>query len=73
MRWKNLNVTNEAGARLSFWRASARHWAKLLSYLPYFLGCVMLNFTERRQALHDKLCKTLVLKRPATDPVAGPT
>ena len=63
LRWMGLIVTDEAGQRLSFARASARHWAKTLSYVPYGLGCLAILFTKRRQALHDKLCKTLVLRR----------
>ena len=62
MRWLGMVVAREDGQRLSFARASARHWAKTLSYLPSFLGCALILFTRRRQALHDKICKTLVLR-----------
>ena len=62
LRWLGLKVTGEDGQRLSFARASARHWAKTLSYLACFLGCLMIFFTRHRQALHDKICKTLVLQ-----------
>ena len=62
LRWLGLKVTREDGQRLTFAHASARHWAKALSYLLCFLGCVMMLFTKRRQALHDKVCKTLVLR-----------
>ena len=62
LRWLGLKVTREDGQRLSFAHASARHWAKALSYMLCFLGCLMVLFTKRRQALHDKVCKTLVLR-----------
>ncbi|WP_347158115.1 RDD family protein [Pontibacter chitinilyticus] len=55
-------VTDEAGNRISFLRATGRFFAKLLSGLILLLGYVMAAYTERRQALHDKLAGTLVYK-----------
>ena len=58
-----LYVTDINGQRLSFAHASGRFFAKLVSNLiPLELGYIMAAFTERRQALHDMIASTLVLK-----------
>ena len=36
-------------------------WAKGLSCMPAFAGCRLAQFTQRRQALHNQICKALVL------------
>jgi uncharacterized RDD family membrane protein YckC len=56
-----LRVTDIHGQRISFGRATGRHFAKILSALVFYLGFVMVTFTPRRQGLHDKLAGTLVL------------
>jgi uncharacterized RDD family membrane protein YckC len=59
-----LVVTDMKGQRITFARASGRFFGKLLSQLLLFLGYVMAGFTPRKQALHDLLASTLVLRRP---------
>jgi uncharacterized RDD family membrane protein YckC len=59
-----LKVTDLEGHRISFTRATGRHFAKYLSGI-LFLGYIMAGFTERHQALHDMIAGTLV--RHATD------
>jgi uncharacterized RDD family membrane protein YckC len=61
----SLIVTDATGRRISRGRASARHWAKVLSYLPFFLGFVVIAFSERKRGLHDMVGGTLVLWRPS--------
>jgi uncharacterized RDD family membrane protein YckC len=56
----NLRVTDEAGNRISFARASGRHFAKYLSALILGIGYIMAAFTDRKRALHDILAGTLV-------------
>jgi len=58
-----LVVTDGYGDRISFRRATARHWAKVLSNLTIGIGYIMAGFTSRKQALHDKVATTLVVKR----------
>ncbi|MEQ1474427.1 MAG: RDD family protein, partial [Candidatus Acidiferrum sp.] len=59
----NLRVTDMAGARVTFGRASGRHFAKLITGLiPLGVGFAMAGFTERRQTLHDMLAGCLVLR-----------
>jgi uncharacterized RDD family membrane protein YckC len=59
-----LYVTDLAGNRISFGRASGRFFAKLItSLIPFGLGYIMAGFTERKQALHDMIASCLVLRR----------
>jgi uncharacterized RDD family membrane protein YckC len=59
----NLRVTDFYGARISFARASGRHFAKLITGLiPLGVGFMLAGLTERRQALHDMIAGCLVLR-----------
>ena len=55
-----LRVTDEYGQRITFLRATGRHFAKYLSWMTICIGFIMVAFTERRQALHDFVAGTLV-------------
>ena len=55
-------VTDENGGRISFLRATGRHFAKWISALLLFAGYLIQPFTPKRQALHDILSGTLVIK-----------
>lgn len=57
-----LKVTDLEGRRISFLRATARHFAKILSGLILMIGFIMAGFTERKQALHDMIAGTLVVR-----------
>ncbi len=63
MRAMGIVVTDQAGRRLSFGRATARYFAKLLSWVTSFIGFLMQPFTKRKQALHDKIAGCLVVRR----------
>jgi uncharacterized RDD family membrane protein YckC len=58
----NLKVTDEAGNRISFGRASGRFFAKIVSDLIFSIGFIMVAFTARKQGLHDMIAGTLVMK-----------
>ena len=58
-----LFVTDMQGRPISFPRASARFFAKILSSILLFFGYVMAGFTAKKQALHDMLADCLVLRR----------
>jgi uncharacterized RDD family membrane protein YckC len=62
-RVMGIKVTDEAGRPISWRRANARYWAKVLSLMILGIGFLMAAFTDRRQALHDILAHTLVVKR----------
>jgi uncharacterized RDD family membrane protein YckC len=60
----SLRVTNGDGQRLSFGHASGRFFAKIISgMIPFAIGYIMAGFTAKKQALHDLIAGTLVLKR----------
>ena len=56
-------VTDEHGQRLSFARATGRHFAKYLSTLTLLIGYMMAGWTERKQALHDFIASSFVVYR----------
>jgi len=55
-----MKVTDLYGNRISFARATGRHFAKILSGMILFIGFIMVGLTERKQGLHDLLAATLV-------------
>ncbi|MGA9526705.1 MAG: RDD family protein [Terriglobales bacterium] len=57
-----MKVTDVYGNRISFGRATGRHFAKILSGMILGIGFIMVAFTERKQGLHDLLAGTLVRK-----------
>ena len=59
----NLVVTDERGVRISFGRATGRYFGKVLSGIILWIGYLVQPFTEKRQALHDLLAGTLVMRR----------
>ena len=64
-RLMSIKVTNLSGEKIQFWRASARYFAKFLSSLIFCIGYLMAAFTQRKQALHDMICETLVIRGKA--------
>jgi uncharacterized RDD family membrane protein YckC len=62
-----IKVTDAGGSEISFRRASVRYWCKLLSTLT-LVGWLLAAFTPRRQALHDLLAGTLVVRVGAAAP-----
>jgi uncharacterized RDD family membrane protein YckC len=58
-----IKVTDTSGGRISFARASARHFAKIISIIPIGFGFFMVAFTDRKQGLHDMIAKCLVVNR----------
>lgn len=57
-----LKVTDMNGERLTFLRATGRHFGKMLSSAILAVGYFMAGFTEKKQALHDILAGTLVVR-----------
>ena len=58
-----LEVTDLDGNRISFGRATGRFFAKIISSIILFIGYIMAGFTEKKQALHDILAGTLVIRK----------
>jgi uncharacterized RDD family membrane protein YckC len=55
-----MKVTDLNGNRISFERATGRHFAKWLSTMILGIGYIMVGLTDRKQGLHDLLAGTLV-------------
>ena len=58
-----IKLVRTDGERVSFWRAFGRLFATILSSLILMIGYIMAGFTERKQALHDMVCDTLVVDK----------
>jgi len=58
-----LYVTDNKGERISFGRATARHFSKIISNIILLLGYCLAGWTSKKQALHDIISGCLVLKR----------
>jgi uncharacterized RDD family membrane protein YckC len=59
----SLVVTDMEGRRVSFWRATGRHFSKIVSNMIYPFGHIMAGFTQQKQALHDMIAGCLILRR----------
>jgi len=60
----SLQVTDLTGRRLTFGHATGRFFAKIISGLiPLGIGYIMAGFTEKKQALHDMIAGSLVLRK----------
>ena len=57
-----LKVTTLDGQRIGVGRALGRFFAKILSSLILMVGYIMAAFTEKKQALHDMIAGTLVVR-----------
>ena len=68
-----IKVTDTAGRPLGFGRALGRNVAKILSALILYIGFLMAAFTERKQALHDIVAGTLVVKKDSAPAPSDPS
>ena len=64
-----LKVTDLQGNRISFGRATGRYFAEWITGMTFFVGYVMVAFTQKRQSLHDMIAGTVVVAA-ATEPAA---
>ena len=60
-----LIVVDEQERRLTFGRATGRHFAKYLSSFLLGIGYLMVAFTKHKSGLHDLVAKTNVLVKAA--------
>ncbi|MCD6310127.1 MAG: RDD family protein [Candidatus Eremiobacteraeota bacterium] len=58
----SIIVTDYHGKRISFPRATGRYFGKILSNATLLIGYVIAGFTTRKQALHDFIAGTIVIK-----------
>ncbi|HLJ53688.1 MAG TPA: RDD family protein [Chthonomonadaceae bacterium] len=59
----NIMVTDLDGNRIGFGRATGRYFGKIVSSIILLIGYFMAAFTEKKQALHDMMAGTLVVRR----------
>jgi uncharacterized RDD family membrane protein YckC len=62
-RLLGIRVTDLQGGRIGFGKATGRYFGKILSGMVFMVGFLMAGFTEKKQALHDMLAGTLVVRR----------
>ncbi len=60
----SVKVTDLEGNRICFARATGRYFGKILSGMILMIGYIMAGFTQKKQALHDMLANTLVIREP---------
>lgn len=58
-----LKVTDINGDRLTFALASLRYFSKILSGLLMMIDYIMAGFTPKKQALHDYIANTYVVRK----------
>lgn len=63
MRALGLKIISETGGSISFTHATGRYFASFLSGLIFFIGRLMVAFTPRKQALHDIMAGTYVIRK----------
>lgn len=57
-----ISVTDLSGNRISFGRATGRYFAKIISGVILSIGYIIAAFTAKKQALHDIIASTVVIK-----------
>lgn len=62
-------VTDMNGAKLDFGKAFIRNLCRIISNMTLLIGYIIAGFTEKRQALHDIIAGTLVIKKNPTTTV----
>ena len=62
-RLLGVRVTDTQGNRIRFGRATGRFFGKILSQCILYVGFMMAGWTPRKQALHDMLADTLVVRK----------
>jgi uncharacterized RDD family membrane protein YckC len=58
-----IKVTDTNGQRISFARATGRFFGRYLSVFTFGIGFLIIAFTERKQALHDLVASTLIVRK----------
>jgi len=58
-----IKVTDLSGNKVSFGKALVRYIGRYLSGMFFCIGYIIAAFTDKKQALHDMIAGTLVLKK----------
>jgi len=57
-----LKVVDINGEKIGFGKSNVRYWSRIISTLPAFMGYLMTGMNAKKQSLHDKIAKTIVIK-----------
>ncbi|MBL8676378.1 MAG: RDD family protein [Alphaproteobacteria bacterium] len=57
----SICVVDEQKRRISFLRATLRHFGKMISAFFFFTGFILAAFTVKKQGFHDVISRCLVL------------
>ncbi len=55
-----VRVISRKSEKLSMWQVIIRELAKLISFLPLYIGYIMVIFTKRKRTIHDIIACTAV-------------
>lgn len=58
-----LQVVTQDGGRPNIFQCAARNLLKVLSAIILFIGFMMAGWTDKKQALHDKIPNLLIIKK----------
>jgi len=58
-----IKVVRMSGERISVARSIGRYFAFVLNFITMGIGFIMAGLTQRKQALHDMICDTLVVDK----------
>jgi uncharacterized RDD family membrane protein YckC len=56
-------VVDLKGNRISFLKATLRYFSKVISAAIFFIGFLMVAFTDKKQGYHDMIANTFVIKK----------
>jgi uncharacterized RDD family membrane protein YckC len=59
----SIKVTDLSGNQIGFGQATGRYFGKIISSLILCIGFMMAGWTEKKQALHDMMAGTLVVRK----------
>ena len=60
-KWMDLKVVSEKGQLIGYKGAFIRWIGRLIVGFTFFIGYLLILFTERKQGLHDKIAGTVVV------------
>jgi uncharacterized RDD family membrane protein YckC len=58
-----IKVTDLNGKKVSFGKATGRHFGKFISCITLYIGFIMAGFTAKKQGLHDIMAGCLVMNK----------
>lgn len=58
-----LKVVSPEGGKITYLRAFARYFAKMLSGIILYIGFIIAAFDDEKRALHDRICDTRVIRK----------